>query len=172
MNRKIDEAFGFQAQVDCMTGACTMNLANKNVNAGQNSLIHPALSTAGDYAVNGVIATVAAASSIFPLEETVIPVYGAVGFVCCLNVAGSGIGYATNVLTSVQVSEAGGTCALVLASADLVMPTIPVTMCPVGIYVVKAGDSLHVAGSSTFSAATSDGGLHAYTQILNMNTVS
>jgi hypothetical protein len=174
MNRKINQAFGFQAQIDCMTGACTMNLANKNIGSAQNSLIHPAISTAGDYAVNGVIYTVAASSTAFTLEETNIPIGGGAAFVCCLNATGltAGVGYASNVLTSAQVSEAGGTCALVLASDDLVMPTIPATMCPLGIYVCVAGDSAHVAGSETFSACTSNSGTHAFTQILNMNRVS
>jgi hypothetical protein len=174
MNRKIDEAFGFQAQVDCMIGACTINLAGKGVGSAQNSLIDPALVTAGDYAVNGVIYTVAASSSVFVLEDTSLAAGEAAGFVCCLPATGiaAGVGYATNVLTSAQVSTLGGTCALVLASDDLVMPTIPATMCPMGIYVCVAGDSAHVAGSNTFSACTSDSGLHAFTQILNMNRVS
>ena len=172
--RKLDEAFGFQAQVDCMTGTCTMNLANKDVNAGQNSLVHPALSTAGEYAVNGVIYTATASSTVFTLESTSLAAGEAAGFVCCLNATGitEGVGYATNVLTSAEVSTLGGTCALVLASDDLIAPAIPATMCPVGIYVVVAGDSAHVAGSNTFSDATSDSGTHAYTQILNMNTIT
>jgi len=174
MNRKIDEAFGFQNQVDCMTGACTVNLANKNIGSAQNSLVNPALSTAGDYAVNGVIHTATASSTVFILADTTLAAGQAAGFVCCLNATGitEGVGYATNVLTSAQVSTLGGTCALVLASDDLVMPTIPATMCPMGIYVCIAGDSAHVAGSNTFSTCTSDGGLHAFTQILNMNRIS
>ena len=172
--RKLDEAFGFQAQVDCMTGACTMNLAGKGIAAAQNSLIDPALVTAGDYAVNGVIYTASASSSVFILEDTSLAAGEAAGFVCCLNATGitEGVGYATNILTSAEVSTLGGTCAEVLASDDLIAPAIPSTMCPVGIYVVVAGDSAHVAGSNTFSACTSDSGLHEYTQILNMNTLS
>lgn len=170
---KIDEAFGFQNQVDCMVGACTINLANKNVCSAQNSLVNPSVSTAGEYAVNGVLVSNAAASSAFPITpDTTIPIGAGAAFVCCFNAAGSGIAYPTNVLTSAQVSTLGATCAVVLASDDLIMPTIPVTMCPVGIYTTIAGTVSHIAGSSSFSLVTSSGGSHAFTQILNMNKVT
>jgi len=172
--RKINQAFGFENQVDCMIGACTMNLGTMDVYAGQNSLVHPAVSTAAQYAVNGVLCAATASSTVFTLEETVIPVGGAAVFVCCLPAAGisAGVGYATNVLTSAQVSTLGATCAVVLASDLIELPTIPVTACPVALYTVVAGDVSHISGSSTFSVITSAGGSHAYTQIMNLNKVA
>lgn len=178
MNRDITAASGFQAMIDVLKGATTINLANKNVGSAQNSLVDPAASTAGDYAINGVIATLAAASSsLFALEDTVVPEYNGVAFVCCLNAAGSGIGYATNVLTSAQMStalvkNAGAACANLIVSDDIVWPTIPATMCPVGIYACVAGSVSHVSGSSSFSLITSATGSHAFTQLLNMNQVA
>lgn len=169
MNRKIKEGHSFQATIDLMVGTSTMNLGNKNVNAGQNSLVHPALSTAGDFSVNGVIATVAASSTMFALQVTTVPAFGGMAYVCCLNAAGSGIGYASNVMTSAQVSTAGATPAAIAAA--VVLPDIPATMCPVALYTVKAGSVDHISGSTTFSVVTSATGSHAYAQILNLNQV-
>lgn len=168
MNRKIDEATGFQALIDVLTGATTVNLGNKNVYSAQNSLVDPSMSTAGDFAVNGMVATKAAASSLFALEDTTIPIGAGCNFVLCLNTAGSGIGYATNVLTSAQVSTAGSP-ANVRDHTGIVWPAIAATMCPVGIYTVIAGSVSHVAGSSSFSLVDSASGSHLFTQILNMN---
>jgi hypothetical protein len=130
------------------------------------------MSTTGDYAVDGVIYTKTASSSVFVLEDTTIAAYGACNFVLTLDAAGSGVGRATNVLTSAQVSTAGATPATVLAAAANEWPEVPVTECVVGVYTVMAGDSAHVAGSNTFSEATSDGASHLFTNLLNYNTVS
>lgn len=165
MTNKVFEAIQHQSIRDVLHGMTNINLGNKNVVSAQNSLVDPSMSTAGDYAVNGVIATKAAASSLFVITpDTIIPVGAGAAFVCCLNVAGSGIAYPTNVLTSTQVSAAGAGCANILASSNLVMPTIPATMTPVGIYTVAAGTVSHVAGSSSFSLVTSAGGSHLFTQ--------
>ena len=171
------DAFPFQAQQNIAKGCTTINLANKNVYSAQNSLIHPSMSTTGDYAVNGIIATGTASSTMFALENKTVGAYGGVAYVCCLNAAGSGIGYATNVLTSEQMSSAssvtaGAATANLIASKDLTWPTIPATMCPVAIYGVVAGAVSHVSGSSSFSLVTSAGGSHAYTQLLNLNAIS
>jgi hypothetical protein len=168
---RINNAVAHQPLRDFLRGAVTMNLASKGVVSGQNSLITPALSTAGNFAVNGVIVNATASSSMFPITHTTIPIGAGAAFVCCLNAAGSGIAYPTNVLTSAQVSSAGGGCANILASADLEMPDIPDTMCPVAIYTVAAGTVSHVAGSSSFSLVDSAGGSHLFTQILNMNKI-
>ena len=185
---KISEASQFKILQDALRGGgCNVNLANKNVNSGQNSLIHPSLSTAGAIALNGEIITVAASSSVFELEETTIPAYGGAAFVCCTAVAaGAGVGYATNVLTSAQISEshsallsdgmtsaaistAGGPCYDVYMSPVLSWPAIPVTTVPCAIYVIAAPDSAHVAGSNTFSEAVSDNAVTKYWQRMNMN---
>jgi len=173
----VNNAFQFEQEQRMMKGLININLSNKNVYAGQNSLVHPAISTAGAYGLNGAIIDVAATSTMFALEQTTIPAYGGAAFVCCLNAASSGIGYATNVLTSAQMSSAsaankGAACANLIASDDIEWPTIPDTMTPIAIYAVAAGDSAHVAGSETFSAATSNGASHAYTQIMNLNRIS
>ena len=172
--KKITEASGFQELQDVLRGACNMNLSIKSVGTGQNSLIHPALSDAGPIALNGELIQVAASSSVFALEETSVPALGAAAFVLCVNAAsGSGVGYATNVLTSTQMSKASSVTAgsdpvNFLASTDVVWPTIPVTTVPVGIYILTGADSVHVAGSNTFSHATSDNGTHTFKNILNM----
>ena len=188
--KKITEATGFQELQNVLRGACNCNLSNKNVYAGQNSLIHPAVSTAGAIALDGEIITVAASSSVFELEETTIPALGGAAFVCCTNIAaGAGVGYATNVLTSAEISEshsalissgmtsaqistAGGPAYDVYKSPKLVYPDIPVTTVPCAVYVVAGADSAHVAGSNTFSAATSDGGTHGYFQRMNLTVNS
>jgi hypothetical protein len=170
---KINDAVQHQPLRDFLRGGVTQNLGNKNVYSAQNSLIHPSMSTAGDFAVNGVVATRAASSTMFTITPTVtIPIGAGAAFVCCLNAAGSGIAYPTNVLTSAQVSSAGGGCANILASDDLVMPAIPDTMCPVGIYTVAAGSVSHVAGSSSFSLVDSAAGSHLFTQRLNLKSIS
>lgn len=171
MVRNVSEAFKHQAMLDVLHGVTNINLSNKNVYSAQNSLVEPSMSTAGDFAVNGVVATKAATSSLFALEDTTIAAYGAANFVLCLNASGSGIGYATNVLTSAEVSTAGGTPATVLAAEAIVWPTIPATMTPVGIYTVMAGAVSHVSGSSSFSLVDSAGGSHLFTQRLNMNII-
>ena len=184
----ISDATQFKALQDALRGGgCNVNLSNKNVNSGQNSLIHPSLSTAGAIALNGEIITVAASSSVFVLEETTVPAYGGVAFVCCVSTAsGEGSGIPTNVLTSAQISEshsallsggmtsaaistAGGPCYDVYMSPVLSWPVIPVTTVPCGIYVIAAPDSAHVAGSNTFSEAVSDNAVTKYWQRMNMN---
>lgn len=167
---KIDEAVAHQPLQDFLRGVVTHNLGNKTVYSAQNSLIDPSMSTAGDYCINGTAYTRAASSSLFALEDVTIPAGGGAAFVLCLNAAGSGIGYKSNVLTSAQVSTAGAGCANALAAVTL--PDIPDTMCPVGIYTVVAGSVSHVAGSSTFSTVDSAGGSHLYTQKLHMMTIS
>jgi len=170
-NRNLtDAALGFQALIDVLRSASmNYNMAAKGCVSGQNSLVDPALSTAGSFVVGGVFATAAASSSAFALEDTLVPAYNAVNFVLCLNAAGSGIGYATNVMTSAQVSAAGGTPAAVLAASAITWPTIPITMTPVGIYTVIAGAVSHVSGSSSFSLVTSAGGSHLFTDIASYN---
>lgn len=168
---KINEAVVHQPLRDLLRGLVTYNPASKGVGSAQNSLVDPALVTAGSLVINGVhIATVAASSSFFALADTIIPAGGAATFVCCINAAGSGIGYASGVLTSAQVSTAGGTAANAQASA--VLPAIPDTMCPVALYTTVAGSVSHVAGSSTFSTVTSAGGSHLFTQIAQLQTIS
>jgi len=171
MERNISKAYAHQAMFDVLHGLTNINLGNKNVGSAQNSLVDPSMSTAGDFAVNGVIATKAATSSLFVLADTTIPAYGAANFVLCLNVSGSGIGYATNVLTSAEVSTTGGTPATVLAATTIEWPTVPATMTPVGIYTVIAGAVSHVSGSSSFSLVTSAGGSHLFTQRLHMTNI-
>lgn len=172
METTISKAVKHQALLDVLRGVANINLGNKNVQSAQNSLIDPSMSTTGDFAVNGIVVTRTASSSIFVITpDTTIPIGAGAAFVCCLNAAGSGIAYPTNVLTSVQVSTAGGGCANILASATLVMPDIPATMCPVGIYTVAAGSVSHVAGSSSFSLVDSAAGSHLFTQRLNMNSL-
>ncbi len=171
-NRKTSQASEHKKLQDVLKATVTTNLGNKNCYSGQNSLIDPSLSTAGDFAVNGVVATRAASSSIFALEDTTIPINGAANFVLCLNAAGSGIGYATNVMTSAEVSTAGGTPATVRDATSVSWPDIPDTMCPVGIYTCMAGSVSHVSGSSSFSLVDSAGGSHLFTQILNYNKLS
>ena len=176
--KKIADASDFQSMRDVLKGACTMNLSNKGVYAGDETGIAPAVSTAGAVAINGTIITVAASSAVFALEEASVPAYGGVGYVLCAHQAsGSGVGYATNVLTSAQMSSAssvtGSTDPLnFMASEDVVWPTIPDTTCPVGIYVCTGQDSTHVAGSSTFSLATSDNATHTFYQKMNLTVIS
>lgn len=173
--KKITEASQFQALQDVLRGNCNMNLSIKSVGVGQNSLIHPALSDAGAIALNGDLIQVAASSSVFALQTTTVPAYGGCAFILCVNAAsGSGVGYATNALTSTQMSKAssvtgGAAASNLLASEDLVWPEIPVTTVPVGIYIVTGNDSAHVAGSSTFSSASSDNATHTFKNILNLN---
>lgn len=172
MVNKVSNAEMHQAMRDVLHGLTNINLSNKNVYSAQNSLVDPSMSTAGDFGVNGVVATKAATSSLFAITpDTTIPIGAGAAFVCCLNAAGSGIAYPTNVLTSAQVSTAGGGCANILASADLVMPTIPATMTPVGIYTVAAGTVSHVAGSSSFSLVDSAAGSHLFTQRLGATSI-
>ena len=179
--RKVDEAFGFQAQQDILKAVHTWNPASKGVGSAQNSLVDPALVTAGSAVINGAhVATIAASSSFFALEDTQVPAYGGVNFVLCVNAAGSGIGYATNVMTSAEIStavadpeqSASTVPATVLDANAIVWPTIPVTMCPVGIYTVIAGAVSHVSGSSAFSAVDSAGGSHLFTQLATFNKAS
>lgn len=176
--KKITEASNFQSLQDVLRGACDCNLANKNVGVGQNSLIHPRISTAGDIAVNGEIITVAASSSVFALTETTVPAYGGLAYVLCVSTAsGSGTGYPTNALTSAQMSKAssvhgGSAPSNLLSSVDLVWPAIPAGEVPVGIYIITGNDSVHVAGSSTFSSATSDNATHTFKNIMNMTVNS
>lgn len=170
--QKISDATMHQPMRDLMRALVTMNLANKNVYSAQNSLIEPSCSTAGAYTVNGVIVTNAASSSAFPITpDTTIPIGGGACFVCCYNAAGSGIAYPTNVLTSAQVSTAGAGCANILASADIVWPTIPDTMCPVAIYTIAVGSVAHVAGSHAFSQAVSAGGSVLFTNIISLKRI-
>lgn len=173
MVHKITDAVVHQPLRDVLRGLVTRNLANKNVWSAQNSLIVPSISTAGEYAVNGVIVTNAASSSAFPFSATkTVPVGGGLVAVCCLNAAGSGIAYPSNVLTSAQVSTAGAGCANVLASDDLVLPDIPDTMCPVAVYTVAVGaGAAHVAGSHAFSQAISAGGSVAITNIMTLQQI-
>jgi hypothetical protein len=171
-NRKITEATGFKEMSDILKATVTTNLAGKAVGSAQNSLVDPAMSTAGEFAINGVIYTRAASSSMFVLQDTTIPAFGAVNFVLTLDTAGAGVGYPANVLTSAQVSAAGATPATVLAAAANVWPDVPATVCPVGIYTVMAGAVSHVSGSSSFSLVTSATGSHLFTQILNYNKLS
>lgn len=170
METKVSNAFKHQAMLDVLKNLTNINLSNKNV-YGPTSLVDPSLSTAGDYAVNGVVATIAASSTVFALEDTVVPAYGGANFVLCLNAAGSGIGYATNVLTSAEVSTAGGTPATVRDAATITWPSVPATMTPVGIYTVIAGTVSHVSGSSTFSLVTSATGSHLFTQRVGIASV-
>ena len=183
---KITEASGFQELQDVLRGACNANLSNKIVYAGQNSLIHPAVSNAGPIALDGEIITVAASSSVFVLEETAIPALGGCAFICCTAVAaGAGVGLAANVLTSAEISEShsalleggltsaqistlGGPAYDVYKSPKLVYPKVPITTVPCAVYAVAGADSAHVAGSNTFSEATSDNGIHGYFQRMNM----
>ena len=167
--RKINDAVQHQPLRDFLAGAVTLNLANKNCGSAQNSLINPSMSTAGDFAIEGKIYTRAASSSVFALEDTTVPIGGGMTFVLCLNSAGSGIGYASDVLTSEQVSTAG---AIASVQASNILPDIPATMCPVGLYTVVAGSVSHVSGSSSFSLVDSAGGSHLFTQLMNMNTTS
>lgn len=166
---KINDAVVHQPLRDLLRGLTTFNLTPKGCVSAQNSLIDPALSTAGSFVVNGKFATVSASSSFFALEDTVIPIGGACTFVLCVNAAGSGIGYASDVLTSAQVSTAG---AIASTQASVVLPDVPDTMCPVGIYTVVAGSVSHVAGSSTFSLVDSAGGSHLFTDIARLQTIS
>jgi hypothetical protein len=169
MVHKITEAVVHQPLRDLLRGLVTMNLATKGVWSAQNSLLCPSVSLAGDYAVNGVLVTNAASSSAFPIHGTpTVPIGGGLAAVCCFNAAGSGIAYPTNVLTSAQVSAGGTGCANILANANLVMPEIPDTMCPVAIYTVAVGTVAHVAGSHAFSQAVSAGGSVAITQIMTL----
>lgn len=178
--RKTDEAFNFQAEQDVLKATHTFNMSGKGCVSAQNSLVDPALSTAGSFVVNGEFATVAASSSFFTLEDTLVPAYGAVNFVLAVNAAGTGVGYATNVMDSEQVSAAvsdpaqsAATVPLTVRDADaIVWPAIPATMCPVGIYTVVAGAVSHVSGSSSFSLVDSAAGSHLFTDIATLNRAS
>ena len=167
MNRDIKVASGFQAMQDVLKAFTSHNMGNKNCYSAQNSLVDPSMSTAGDYVVGGAVKTKAAASSLFALQDQSIPKGGGCNFVLCLNAAGSGIGFKTNVLTSAQVSAAGAIASL-LTDANVEWPAIDMdTYCPVGIYTVIAGSVSHVSGSSSFSLVDSAGGSHLFTQIAN-----
>lgn len=166
---KINDAVVHQPLRDLLRGLVTHNMTPKGCVSAQNSLIDPALSTAGSFVIDGKFATVAASSSFFALEDTQIPAGGGCTFVLCVNAAGSGIGYASDVLTSEQVSVAG---AIASVQASTTLPDIPDTMCPVGLYTVVAGSVSHVSGSSSFSLVDSAGGSHLFTQIERLQTIS
>lgn len=170
---RINEAVAHQPLRDLLRGLVTYNPTSKGCVSAQNSLIDPALSTAGSVVVNGKFsATIAASSSFFALTDTIVPIGGACTFVLCANAAGSGIGYPATVLTSAQVSAAGATAATAQAAADLQTVSIPDTMCPVGLYTVVAGSAAIVAGSTTFSVTTSAGGSHLFTDIAQLQSIS
>lgn len=169
---KINDAVQHQPLRDLLRGLTTFNLTPKGCVSAQNSLIDPALSTAGSYVVKGKFATVAASSSFFTLEDTQVPAYGALTYVLAVNAAGTGVGYAADVLTSAQLSTAEITTAAgAQAEADLTTIDIPDTMCPVGLYTVVAGSVSHVSGSSSFSTVTSAGGSHLFTDIARLQTI-
>lgn len=179
--RKIKEATGFQEMQDVLRHFATVNPTTKGVGSAQNSLIDPAYITEGGVIIKGAfVASAAASSSFYALEDTLVPAYGGVNFVCCQNAAGSGIGYATNVMTSAEISTAVADAnqsaatvpATVLDANAITWPTIPNTMCPVAIYTVIAGSVSHVSGSSSFSLVTSAGGSHLFTQLYTFNKVS
>jgi hypothetical protein len=176
MVHNIKDAVKHQPLQDLLRGLVTLNMADKGVWSAQNSLLCPSVSLATQYAVNGVIVTNAASSSAFPISDTpTVPVGGGMVAVCCFNAAGSGIAYPGTVLTSAQVSTAGGGCANILAFAQgsnatgsSLMPSIPDTMCPVALYTVAVGTVAHVAGSHAFSQAVAAGGSVAFTNIMTV----
>src|SRR4030067_904507 len=90
METTISKAVKHQALLDVLRGVANINLGNKNVQSAQNSLIDPSMSTTGDFAVNGIVVTRTASSSIFVITpDTTIPIGAGAAFVCCLNAAGS-----------------------------------------------------------------------------------
>ena len=149
MQRNIQNAAERSGLQDILLGVCTKNLSKKNIGSAQNSLLTPAMSTAGDYAINGVLYTKAAASSLFSnivvasaatssAAVVSIPAGGAAVFVLTLDAAGNGYAIpATNgvldkmgnaygngtgyVMTSTQVSS-------IVANPNLSAATVAATI--------------------------------------------
>jgi hypothetical protein len=129
----------------------TQNLNKKNVGSVQNSDAALRISTAGDYAIDGVLYTKTASSAVFTLAGTTLTSSQACMFLLALDSAGSGQ------ITQGNIAATSGECSL---------PATPASQCPVGQLIVVSGASTFVPGTTTFSECESATGSIVFSDLM------
>lgn len=137
-----------------LTAELTRNLSFRNIGSVTDSDAGFRISTAGDYAVAGIMYTKAASSAVFALAGTTLTSSQVVKYLLTLDAAGSGVATQGNIAAT---------------SAACSLPATPAGGCPVGQVIVVAGASNCVPGTTTFSQTVSAGGSVVVTELFGVS---